>query len=345
MAKVWHRLGLSARSAAVLLVLAQLACEPGGYSPTDTALGWRDGELVFFRAQTWAWEDVGESTCEGSGVFRLAGDRQSEIAMGDAACDLLYAQSWDLSPDGMKLLIGHRGVGPLRSGISLVDFASEEVLHFDSELDESWIGDPVWMDDGLTWVYLSEGTDGTQLRATQSDPSRSRLLLALGVRHRIEAWDSTRATFFLRRTLPDSTYKSLVVEVDTLGSVDGEWRSTQVLSWAPHGNVVALVRREMPVYGLSTDVVSPEDGVLVVRDLSTGQERELFRSSESSTFSRGFGPIREGVPRGPLLWSEDGAYVVFGRSYDRGRTIWRVTLADGAVAQLTQHDPRNEPSR
>src|SRR5438445_676506 len=89
-------------------------------------------------------------------------------------------------------------------------------------------------------------------------------------------------------------------------------------AWSPDGQWIAyLVNHSRTRDDVTIELIHPDGS----------GERELFRSHERGTYSRGWGPHPEGLPEGPLVWSPDSKAVAFSRRYDRGASIWLVEIA------------------
>ena len=102
-------------------------------------------------------------------------------------------------------------------------------------------------------------------------------------------------------------------------------------SWSPDGQWIAFFAADSGQNIWSMIRIIHPDG--------TG-ERVVFASHERGTYSRGWGPMPEGVPTGPIVWSPDSHEIAFARSFDRGTTVWRLDIATRALMQVTEAAPR-----
>jgi Tol biopolymer transport system component len=106
-------------------------------------------------------------------------------------------------------------------------------------------------------------------------------------------------------------------------------------SWSPDGQWIAYVHRD----SASLDDVE----VRIVRP-DGSSPRTLFRNQTQTTYVRGWGPMREGMVRAPLLWTPRSDGVVFSRAYDRGVSLWFTPLS-GTARQVTESMQRERERR
>ncbi len=311
------------------------------YRPSDTPIGWSDGNLLFFRLQAWAAYDLISSTCEGSGIFRLNADgTESEVLVEERLCEL--EPGWRLSPDGQSILTTSidLDLSPAYS-IALVDLDDGSITIVRPDSGVSWIGDPVWVGDDGAWAFRAESDTGYEVRVMGPTPPHSRLLFSVDKDLRLDSWDSARGLFRLRRPYLGGASAALV-EVDTLGNVVSDRITPDREYLSPTGDRVASVawrdsgRRLRPL----------SDRVIIIRNIDDGTESEVVAGDpDARAIDTGFGHVRGGVPDQPLLWEPSGAGLVFSRAYRNGMTLWRVSSDGSDLRQLTTHDLTREPER
>lgn len=335
------------------LVLWAMTCPfaaQAQYSPGDTPIGWTADGLLFFRAQVWVWEtsytneDAYDVSCQGSGLYALAPDASvEEVLTGEPVCELAFADHWDLSEDAHSLLVGHiRGKRDDLPVVSVLDLSTHDRRVFLSDGEEI-LQSPTWVGPGV-WAYVGRAYPKGKLRITATGPEDGRLLAELE-RGWIESFDRVGGHLMVRGyTLADR-----VTLFDTLGVPVAEWPAHGTSGWTRRGNRIAYLRvvNELPEAGLVS--ARPADWALIVRDVTTGEETELFRTDRDSVFEKGhapshrWGPFRDGTPRYPLVWSPDGSHIVFPRTFEDGTTLWRVPVDGGGAVQLTFRDPATAP--
>jgi len=98
--------------------------------------------------------------------------------------------------------------------------------------------------------------------------------------------------------------------------------------WSPDGQWIAFL------YSSG----GRDDQTLRVIRTNGMDERVVFQSKERGTYSRGWGPMAEGLPSGPLVWSPDSRWIAFTRAFDVGSSVWRVDVNSNRVLQVTAPD-------
>ena len=100
-------------------------------------------------------------------------------------------------------------------------------------------------------------------------------------------------------------------------------------SWSPDGRWIAFIGSDTgKKHGRAIRIIHPD---------GTG-ERVVFRSRDRGTYSRGWGPMLEGMPMGPIVWSPDLHSIAFKRPFDRRTTVWRLDIVTGVLTQVTEVD-------
>jgi len=336
----------------VLLAMAFPWSIEAQYSPGDTPVGWTGDGLLFFRSHVWVWEvsytndEAYDVSCEGSGLYALTSNGSiAEILTGEPTCDLIFADHWDVSEDGGALLVGHRrGKREPDQLVSLLDLSTldRQIFHSDEAGD---LQSPEWVAPGA-WAFVASGYPTGMLRITRRGPAESRLVAELS-RGWIEDFDRANDQLIVRSYAPG---RDTVMLFDTLGRLDATWPSPGTRGWTRKGDLMAYLRNvnHLPETGLVS--ARPADWALIVRDMTTGEDRELFRTEQEGIFEKGhspahtWGPFRNGTPMDPLLWSLDGSYLVVPRIFDQGTTLWRVPLNGAPAVQLTFRDPGSAPT-
>ena len=318
------------------------------YSPSHVALGWTaSGDVLLVgHREEYSSYDVRSQRCTETGIFAapIEGGEAQLRAQGVALCAALLANDGVTLDPSADLLAygGHRPVNQWR--LFVVRLSTGELRQLPSPCEKSWgVLEPgAWSPRGDRIVLVS-GCDhpaGHSALFLLSPGGGGLRRLAPPTRWGEEApaWapDGGRVAF---TQYTETHGKTSVAVMDTLG------RDRRVLAagwgpaWSPDGQWIAFFREQR---------VSKFNRIHTIRVVRTNgrNERELFRSSDTTMMSRGWAPFLEGQPSGPLLWSPDGRWLVFGRIFDTGTTLWRLRIEDGQLDQVTiRREPPLSPSR
>jgi hypothetical protein len=307
---------------------ASLEAASMDYDPVDAPLSWTGGELVVAHREMYnSGADVYMSICPGSGFYAVpvAGGEARALSVGDPACRAVR----DDGGDGVGVAVNTAGgwavfsesTPPNNSRLSRLDLRTGRVDPLPTGC-AVYLEDPSVSPDGR-WIAASG-----QCRDRQQDPFGlyTMSIDGSGLRQ-IASGPGARAAWS-----PDG--KRLVATLDgriVVMAADGSGRravgSGGEASWSPDGEWIAFFD-EMPR--------NPEAlGIFVARPDSSGR-RLVFRNRVRSTYSRGWGPLREGEPGSGLVWSPDSRWLAFSRRFDRGTSVWRVEVQSGRLEQVTR---------
>jgi hypothetical protein len=315
------------------------------YDPEHAALGWTSsgqGLLVAHREQ-YSSGDVRWGGCTETGIFivPIEGGESQLVAHGPAVCAALRSHA-GVSLHPARDRISYLAHPPVNERLLFaVHLSTGQLTALPAPCDKPWevLEPAVWSPRGDRMVVVSGcdhpagysalflmSADGTAVHRlappndwTEADP----------------AWkpDGDWLAFTQVRDTPGGTSDSIAV-MDTLGGGRRVLAAGWGPAWSPDGQWIAFFREQR---------IGEHDGTYTIRVVRPNgrDQREVFRTSERSTMSRGWGAFLEGQPRGPLLWSPDSRWLLFGRTFDTGTTIWRLHLEDGHVDQVTV---RREPA-
>jgi len=99
-------------------------------------------------------------------------------------------------------------------------------------------------------------------------------------------------------------------------------------AWSPDGQWIAFAGPSRRGDDRTLSVMRP-DGA---------DRRVVFVNRETTTYFRGWGNTREGLPTGTPVWYPDSRWIAFARRYDAGTSIWRVDVQSGIVQRVTRPD-------
>lgn len=339
-------LGIAPRAgAAAVAVLAVLACAPavaqeavaiprvqtstarGSYDPEDLALAWTAaGKLIVGHTEQYRGEYVEERPCQGTGFFAVpvAGGAARLLAAGDPYCSALD-EGAAVGPDG-RWAVYAENLSDEQSALVRLDFAARRVDTLVTAC--RGLTEPAVSPDGTRIAVLrfcGERAEEFGVYVMGADGGGLRQVVGSGestVEGYAPSWspDGRRLAFVQHEQVA-------VVNVDGTGA--GRITSGYGPAWSPDGAWVAFVDWE--------DGARRALGIYVVRPDGSGRRR-VFRNDVRTTFHRGFGNIREGGPRAPLVWSPDGRWIAFSRVYGGGTSVWRVEVATGRVEPVTRPD-------
>jgi len=303
------------------------------YDPFDTPLAWMpNGDLFITHDERYSYADVSSATCAGSGLYavRSAGGSARTLSVGQPACGAaLGSDGAAVDPTGSWIVYSAR-VLPNNSRLLRLQLSTARIETLPTGCriyhDQPAIGPTGRLIAARGICRDREENYGVYI--THADGSG--LYRASGVDSASEeapAWSPDGKRIAFERTQGAATDR-----VEEIAVMDVTGRDRRVLtrgiapSWSPNGQWIAFVASERRRVDARTLRVIHPDG--------TG-ERVLFRTSERGSYSRGWGPMPEGLPSAPLVWSPDSRWIAFTRAFDRGSSIWCVELSSGQVAQIT----------
>jgi hypothetical protein len=304
------------------------------YDPVDIPLLWtRTGEIVIAHRESYSNSgDVIGGTCDGSGIFILSLQHKTtrSLSVGKPVCQATLAD-YGLAIDSsvqwviytthslpsawlvrINLRTGHSD--SLSTGCSYVEYPA-------LSRDNKWVA-------GTGWCFGRSNVQASLYIAHSDGSNPRRIAVADSVGIWAPSWS------------PDD--KFIAFGLDTLSRTwiniwDVATGKTRIVtqgqqpSWSPDGRWIAFVASDTgKKHGSAIRIIHPD---------GTG-ERVVFRSHERGIYSRGRGPIQEGPPVGPIVWSPDSHAIVFARLFSRGTILWRLDIVTGVLMQVTEVDQR-----
>ena len=303
------------------------------YDPTDWVIAWpKRDTLVVAHVDHYSSADVSVPTCGGSGVFviPLGGGAAHSLGAGEPVCRLVVGNGITLGSSGdfafasLDVPVNESRLVRLRLPDAHLDTLRTTCIYAE---------DPDVSVDGAHLVFrgLCEGRqqEHWELYTVDSDGAGLRRLPQdSGYDAEAPRWSADGQRIAYVRTR-----ESAQDRVDEIVIIDASGRRVVARgsspAWSPDGSSIAYVRAD-------SDRALPAS-IHVVNQDGTG-DHEIFRNSERSTYSRGWGPMLEGQPGGRLMWSPDGQWIAFSRRYDRGASVWRVEVKTGAARPVTRSD-------
>jgi dipeptidyl aminopeptidase/acylaminoacyl peptidase len=309
------------------------------YDPSDAPFAWlRTDEILIGHAEVYSSADVFSHTCAGSGfhVVSVANGSARPVAVGAPACDaVLSYEGAAADPEG-RWVVYSAHVPPNNSRLLRLNLSTKAVdtlptgcrIYHDQPAvsrDAAFIagrGLCRGRDEDHYRIYVT-AADGSGLRVVSTSDSAS---------DEMPAWSPDGKHIAFERTRGVTTDR---IEEIAIQGLNGSDRRTLTPglgpAWSPDGQWIAF---------LTVDHRARRNQSLrIIRPDGSG-EKVVFANADRGTYSRGWGPIPEGLPYGPLVWSPDSRWIVFTRRFDAGRSVWRVEIESGRVAQVTAPDSR-----
>jgi hypothetical protein len=311
------------------------------YSPTDLALGWRGSDsLIIAHIEAYASHDVRTSTCTGSGIFAIPftdGGAARAMRLGAPVCEALRGSSEPaaLEPNAGGIIYSRRAATnssqllrlrltestPREVSVGCSPYAEEAAISREgSRLAIRGMCDGRGQTE---WAVYVTTIDGQNRRRVIGGDSMSVVM---------PAWSPDGKSLVVRLGDPAASSKTQLLAIVDVAS--GSLRPLVAGSfprWSPDGQWIAFVH---------TDSVSRYDAeIRIIRPDGSGM-RTVYRNRTQTTFVRGWGPMREGMVRPPLLWRPDSRGVVFGRIFDRGTSLWDIALDSADARQVTESAQR-----
>jgi Tol biopolymer transport system component len=301
------------------------------YSPHDRPVRWlSDGRIIVWHIEAYHLYDVGGRVCGGTGLYAVPSDGKSSataLIVGKPVCD---AESFAVDARASRAIFSAR-----------VPVNSATLFRLDMRTGSAdsvrvrcvaWLegphfgpGDSLIAANGMCGSYEGE----YEIYLLRSDGSRFHRLGGVDRASRYDpSWspDGRRIAFERRYgEIPNDTSEIAVSDITDAGFRRLAGGSDP--SWSPDGQWIAFLGGAGP---------RGRDYVLSLIRPDGSDERVVFKNTIRTTFSLGWGPIREGGISGPLVWSPDGRQLAFVRYFDAGGSLWILDIASGSVRRLTR---------
>ena len=319
------------------------------YDPQHIPLGWASpNELLVAHREQYGLADVRDLRCTETGIYAVPVDGgTSRIVMnGKAVCHAVHS-SLGLALHPKANALAYIPLAPVeKSRFLLLQFSDGTSKPLPSLCDQGWdfLQPGAWSPRGERLAVVSgcghPAGHGALFLVTAGVGASRRVAPPAHWDERDPTWapDGRWLAFTQQGDMRGRTPDSIAI-MDTLGL--GRRVLTAGLSpaWSPNGLWIAFLRE------VDSSPFGPQLTVRIIR-AEGGDEREVFRTPNQTMMSRGWGNYLEGQPSPPLLWSQDGQWILFSRSFDSGTTIWRLRLEDGQLDQVTATlQPEPVPSR
>jgi len=306
------------------------------YDPVDAPFAWLPtNEILIGHSEDYSSADVFARTCAGSGFYwvSLTTGVTRAVAVGEPACEaasahdgaaadpqghwIVFAMNVPINRSGLfKLFLSTNNIDTLPTGCRI--YHDQPAVSADGRFIA---GRGLCRDRNEDYyrIYVT-AADGSGLRAVSTSDSAG---------DEMPAWspDGRRIAFQRSRGEPGDRIEEISIQ-----DLDGSHRRSLTRggspAWSPDGQWIAFLSRASRGYEQTLRIIRP-DG----RD-----ERVVFESKESGTYSRGWGPVPEGLPYGPLMWSPDSRWIAFTRRFDAGSSVWRVDIATSHLVRVTAPD-------
>jgi hypothetical protein len=308
------------------------------YDPSDSPLRWTSaGNIILAHVERYSYADVGSETCAGSGIYTVAalGDGGAKpIAVGRPDCAAALTRDGAAVDPAASRIVFAIHVLPNNSRLARLDLGTGRIDTLVTDC-AVYSQQPALSADGRLlaiqglcrdrsqqeWALYMMRADGSQLRQVVEEDS---------VSDELPSWNPDGTQIAFQRTHDaDSRLRHQVAIVDTSGR---RWRvvtNGSVPSWSPDGQWIAFMGSDSGPHWEATVRLIHPDG---------SGEHVIFVNHVTTTYSRGWGPMPEGLPWGPLVWSPDSRALAFTRDFDRGRSIWRVDISSDRLDQVTAPD-------
>ena len=307
------------------------------YDPFDAPFAWLPTDQILIgHSEVYSSADVFSRTCAGSGFYwvSLTTGITRAVSIGEPACEaasahdgaaadpqgrwIVYSASVPINSSRLfRLDLPSSRIDTLRTGCRI--YHDQPAVSRDGRLIA---GRGLCRDRNQDYyrIYVT-GADGSGLRPISTSESAS---------DEMPAWSPDGRHIVFQRSRGELRDR---IEEISIQDLDGSHRRSLTRggwpAWSPDGQWIAF---------LSTSSGRRYEQTLRIIRPDGTDERVVFESRESGTYSRGWGPIPEGLPSGPLVWSPDSRWIAFTRPFDAGSSVWRVEIASSRLVRVTAPD-------